>query len=118
MNINQLILTRKDLKPQRYHTQIQHIDTLCFSELSFSRRLILTADYIVFVDDNWSYKVLKDRSGENGRIVEWVDILCLQCDKVFNAFNEKDIACCPRCNCVSNLFNRSGNFSWVGWCIK
>lgn len=115
---NEIILTRKDLRRERYYTQIQHIDILCFSKLINNHTLIFTANRIVFVDNNWSYKILKDRTGQNGQIVEWVGILCLQCDKVFNAFNEKDIACCPRCDCANRLFKRTGNFSWIGWCIK
>lgn len=115
--MNEIILKRHDLKRERMHTQIQHIDSSCFLLLS-SYKLMATADRILFVDNNKSYKILKDRSASKDRIIEWADILCLQCERVFNAYNEKDIASCPRCNCAGNLFYRSGNFTWVGWCIK
>jgi hypothetical protein len=116
--MNELILTRKDLKPERYYTEIRHIDVLCFKLFIENTFLIAKANSIIFIDDNLSYKILKSRGMFVGKIFVWVDILCLQCNKVFNSFNENNIACCPRCNCASILLKKTINHFWTKWYIK
>jgi phage FluMu protein Com len=116
--MKEIILTRKDLLVRNFKTEIQHISFNHFAELN--RQRFYSADLVIFIDNDHSYKIIKSRYDREGTIVKWVDVLCTKCNKVFNTYDSdmislhKQFIPCPRCEHVGCLRMRFGNFSWEG----
>lgn len=113
--MKEIIITRNDLLARNFKTEIQHISVNHF--VGLNRQRFYSADLIIFVDKDHSYKIIKSRYNHENAIIKWVEVLCTGCNKVFNTYDtmeREERIPCPRCEHVGRLRMRLGNFSWVG----
>lgn len=113
MNYDSIGITRKDLDISRIRTQIEHID-LTYILKVIDWRDVHRYNFIIFFDDDWSYKILKSRFSNSGTIYKFREILCSRCSKTFkthisyyDSSRISEIVSCARCECTAVPIERN-----------
>ena len=88
-----LVFTRAQLNANAWGQSIEEIDYSSFSLYKGFRQNWYQASTVVFIDDDGSYKVLKDRYGIENTIYKMNNVICPKCRARFKAFTPEIISC-------------------------